>query len=785
MAHFLERPIRIHETSWLVGGNITSSFNPWALFFSDPAVKKRLDNFARIRCNLHVKVLVNGTPFHYGRAIMSYNPWTSSDQVSIVYIGSQEEIVLYSQRPKIFIDPTRSMGGEMVLPFIHIDNWINVQSLNSFGAMGDLKITSFDILRHVSGGTEKITLSVFAWASDVKLCVPTTKLSAQAGKGNLKKASKSKKDEYSGSGVISKPASAIAMVAGALEKVPIIAPFAMATRMAADTVGEIAKMFGFSRPPILTNTVFYKPQHSSNLAATDTPDTVSKLTFDSKQELTVDSRTIGMDGADELLISSITSRETYLTQFVWTTSAIPDSFLWGTQVAPMLEFYKGNGIFYPTALSFATWPFEAWSGTLIFRFQVVCSSFHHGRLIFSYEPNGVGTDTSDQFNTAYTEIVDIGEETDFELSVSWTNKAPYAHTQWNKYGVHYSDSDANVIGNSDYDNGIMTVRVLNELTAPSDAADVKINVFVRAGDDFELNLPYSENIADTTYFNEVSQLEGQSGEGDLMTGAENDSDPDRVDVIPLVGNPEPNVMEMKSQIFYGEAVTSFRTLLRRYSRYRVWMYGDYVGVNGDTVYSFLQTPAMCKQPGYNPVGDDTTSIGTPYQYASMTLLHYLLPAYLGWRGSRRSKFRDITRRGDQIDAWRRYDHELGPFPSVFTDRVVAENSANRSRGAYNGRRLPSYLTGAVIQPSKLSPYMEVEYPFVTGKRFAFARNIREASSTVDNTNGVLNAVSIMYSNSGSGLKPVEEFISVGEDFSLFFFINAPVRRELAIPLPAS
>ena len=72
-------------------------------------------------------------------------------------------------------------------------------------------------MKHANGGTDPITISVFAWAEDVHMSVLT-----QTDPSTLVPQSM----EYEG--IVSKPASIVAKVAGVLKEVPFISPFATA-----------------------------------------------------------------------------------------------------------------------------------------------------------------------------------------------------------------------------------------------------------------------------------------------------------------------------------------------------------------------------------------------------------------------------------------------------------------------------------------------------------------------------------------------------------------------------
>lgn len=807
LGEFLSRPVRILSKSWGLNGNLNETFDPWTLFFTNPAVLNRLQNYALLRCKLKLKVVINATKFHYGRAILSYDPWSGYDQVSPVFIGSQDEIMFYSQRPHVYINPTNSEGGELVLPFFHLENWIDVTSAEAFSEMGFAKLTSFDVLKHASAGSSDVTVTIFAWAEDVELCVPTASAAMQALAAPREVFPQSKKskrtstsDEYSGTGAISGPASAIAAAAGELEKIPIIKPFAMATRIAVGAVAGVAKIFGFSRPAVLDTTQYYKPRFASNLAATDQPETVEKLTIDSKQEITVDPRTVGLAGQDELMLDYITSKETYLTSFAWLPTYPIDRLMFTSHVAPMLELQKSSGaggdLFYPTALSFATWPFLNWSGSIIFRFQVVCSGFHQGRLRVSYNPVGNGQNTATAFNTVYNRIVDISDEDDFELEVAWADWAPYKRTNWNKQDVHWLAGQGGqaIVSNPLFDNGLITVRVLNELTAPSDTADINVNVFVRAGDDFELINPTEVNLLNASYLPELLGLRSdqtvearealpQSADDDATNILEaSDPSPEGIGSTPMFGAANPSMADQKKQVFFGETIKSFRTLLRRYNHYRAWPIIVSTPVPATLpLYgvAYVNTPAMSKTKGYDISGLDQTA-GAPFNYVNLTLLQYLMPAYAGWRGSLRSKWREISRRGSHLDIVRGYI-ETGDLPNT-TGFYTYNGAGTASQIAFSGILGRSCMTGSVMTPTENQPYMEVEYPFQTGKRFAFARNVRDKLSTRDETRQVCNRVEVKFEKDEDNIDIIlDEYQSVGEDFSLFFFVNAPPRHEYAVP----
>jgi len=71
LANFLSRPIRISADLWPVGGAFSLNLDPWTLFLEHPLIRTRIQNYNLLRCRLCVKCLVNGSPMHFGRLMIT------------------------------------------------------------------------------------------------------------------------------------------------------------------------------------------------------------------------------------------------------------------------------------------------------------------------------------------------------------------------------------------------------------------------------------------------------------------------------------------------------------------------------------------------------------------------------------------------------------------------------------------------------------------------------------------------------------------------------------------
>jgi hypothetical protein len=175
LANFFARPIKVYQTDIEVNTALKVSFNPWTAFFSNPRVINRISNFNLLRCNLCLRFLINGNSFYYGRFIASYLPLSAEDELAVQNVANRfiDHVTLASQRPHVYLDPTTSQGGEMVLPFFFYNSNISIP-YSEWALMGEIFIDTIANLQHANAGVASVKLSVFAYATDVKLSIPTS-----------------------------------------------------------------------------------------------------------------------------------------------------------------------------------------------------------------------------------------------------------------------------------------------------------------------------------------------------------------------------------------------------------------------------------------------------------------------------------------------------------------------------------------------------------------------------------------------------------------------------------
>lgn len=785
LGNFFARPIKIQSFTWGTNLPVYHVFNPWQDFFENPRVLNRITNFNLLRCKLKVRIMLNGNSFHFGRAIASYNPLHEVDDFTRTRGFVIQDIVSASQRPHVYLDPTTNQGGSLTLPFVWYENALRIPD-QEWRNMGEIAVQTMQNLKHANDATDQVIISVFAWAEDVSLSIPTANepgaLSPQMGEIF----SPQVKDEY-GTGPISRPAGVLSRAAGLLSKAPVIGPYARATEMAASTVSNIATLFGYSRPAVLADITPYKPTYGGNMANTNVPDSCQKLTLDAKQELTIDPRVMGLGNTDELSIKSIAQRESFLTQFAWNVTSPSESLLWNCEVSPVVwnEVPTAEKELHFPACCFATLPFKRWRGSMKYRFQIVASAYHKGRIKITYDPSYPLTN---EYNTNYTYIVDLAKERDFTVQIGWGHEKSYlSHRTPGVDVMPYSDT---VLGADPgiYANGIISVYVVNDLTVPNSIADndIEVNVFVSAADDFEVADPDSSYIEEYVWFKpQIGEvLSPQMAEANQPDAdhTKNEDEPMKISPSQIMA-PVLSDSDNTGSVYYGDPVTSFRQCLKRYNFHTSI---SSVGAPASGRYYLrLRTGDFPYYRGYAPGAVHSTSVpvATPYNYCKMTLLNYLTPAFASRRGGMRWKYFMIDGTDTKSFLSVTRDASPGAGYAQIEDNVLGLPSSLSSRIREVMDVIPHTWDGTTITATHNNPVIEVELPFYSNIRFFPGK---QANMTGPPENFKLyHYLTTMFSAS-SNATHIHSYCSVAEDFTLGFFLGAPVAWRIgADPLAST
>jgi len=797
LGQFLSRPILIKEYTWSPSLAFFETFDPWSLYLNQAKNINRIANFNLFRSKLCVRFLINGNGFYYGRLLACYNPLPATDQVSInrgLLIDADN--IGASQKPHLYINPTECQGGDLCLPFVHWQNTVRVPEAE-WGDLGEITIRTLSDLKNANGAVDGITLSVFAYLENPNMAIPTSKnpitITPQS-------------DEY-GHNPISGVASTVARVSGMLSSVPIISPFAKATQLAASAVGGIAKLFGMSRPAVIDPIQVYKPEYMGGMANTNTPDGTNKLSMDVKQELTIDSAVVGVDSTDEMGLVSIAKRESYYTSFGWDPvgdiRSGPGYKLFSTQVMPTnFQTAKMGSLaateYHLTPAGYVALPFDYWGGSMEFRFQVVSSNFHRGRIRVVWDPASLTPAGNSDYNTSYNRIIDITDMKDFTVKVGWGREVSFLPVQSPNALVDglpvpsYEPHPSGLQIPSILGNGILSVYIVNDLTVPNtDPAinnSIEVNVFSRMCDDARFAQPAEMRKRSMSYFRPPDgalTIEPQSAEME-----EQEMAPVSTGADVTIADEQP-VSDHMMDVFFGEEITSIRQMLKRYCFHTFMPLTKLEEGLRNRMYR-VTTPDFPYYNGFNPGSDDSGVIDATnykFSYTQNTYLNYFTPAFVAYRGGIRWK--KLAHRGGGAGL---VDYTGEHFSIVRSSGAVDTNLILPGTGDANNAYKPfirsenlnplrfrdtaarasafmsSFAPVGFLTPADRNPACEVDLPFYSNRRFMCARRIKNLEDRqLDDELPPVHVTTTMGCFSAT-----ENFVAAAEDFSLSFFIGVPV-----------
>ncbi len=750
LQEFFARPILIKTITWTPAlAGFGDNFNPWSLFFGNKRVINRLNNYYLMSANLHVKFVINGNGFYYGRAIADYQPIPSGDSVSSVTTSKAICRTGATQRMHIQIDPTTSSGGEMVLPFTYMADKVKIPSAE-WSLLGTIFVRELNLLQHANAATTPLDINIFAWAEnvDLSMAIPTNSsaLVNQAGK-----------DEY-GMDKFNDMSTAMATSMSSLSQVPAITPYAVASQLAVGAASTLIGKAGFSRPPD-NDSIPVRKRIFTNLANCDANDGSLKLSVSSKQELSVGSECLNVSLDDELDLGKISEKQAYIAQAYWDLTHSEGDLLFSAAVSPNLfatELGTPTNFAIPPCM-FAALPFTYWRGNVVFRFQVVASSYHRGRLLITWSP---ATTASNELNVVHSVVMDLDGERDITVEIPWAQ-----YTSWCKVkqppvltDKGWVSNAASYTSNVTYDNGTIGVYVLNNLAVPNTAVtpSIGINVYMSMKD-AQFAVPTSTTMNQVVYNNQ-SGLENQSGvdpDVEIPMPIEEDTD----EQMEKTGTPDTLYLT-----YMGERITSIRTLLKRF---------DYLDAT-------ILTHAVASKPYYHAVrsaifpyyrGVRTSGIFSGTNKCNGTFINYFTPAYLAQRGGIRTKFALTVLSGDTIRyPWIVKRTDTNSYAVTSTDITTQLGSSETLSNSLIGGSLQK---GADLTATFLQPTLEVEFPFQREFRFATARDLGNFKSHTPVKETFETNILVSTETTTTDKIILSRYVAAAEDFSLQWFQGAP------------
>lgn len=805
LGDFLARPVRIQTYEWTPTTSFTHNFNPWDDFLKNPLVADKWKHYAYLKGNLHVKVVINGSPFYYGRSIIGYLPLDQANEPFDMLNFNAKPNERYSDECRVnylsqcqcaYLDPSTSSSLEMELPFICPRNamrlfapgtktaettWANVTDP---WEMGRIHIHQINPLRQ--GNTPeaavdaRVVVNVFAWMENAELSVPTDqrvsvpdtfklKLKPQGKKVkvNMMSGKKEEEEAVEGKVAVSGIASAFEDSLSRLGSVPVIGPFATAGSIAAGAVARVAKVFGFSSPVQLADTHYYQAEPVPKFASTVGAYLGAKLAVDPLNEVVIDPRVGNCCPDDQLSIENIAGHESFLTSFEWAkrSGVSGPNVLFRCAVtpalysiAPILDGVKLGRVMQPTSMAFASNPFEYWRGTLKVRFQVVASQYHRGRIAVVYEPNIMRQDsmlsvTGVEYNGRKVQIFDLQEFDGTEIEFPWAQsemfcQVPSPRTMENSIVANHAYSPSyNNVGSYLFNN-------TTESTYANGFFEVVIlnDLTGAIPDPPPIDINVYVSMPDLVVASPTGGTIGDPAiatptlalrpQAEVVTGKFDHNSGMSTTMLPE------KPIDQALAINFGENIRSFRTLLKRQQ-------GIFTHANtADSDTSVL----MNMYPSNHRYYATPTTSGLTYRNRNITnLFDYLRGAFVGMRGGYR---------------WTAFAYK--------GNRAVNGYSANRYIGAPSepgvfqgeGMTQPDHL-GVHVAVQSANPAINIELPYYDTARFVSAQDSKFKRLDIFPQNRDMHRVKITTYKEASENVEITVAGAPADDFNFIGRVGAP------------
>lgn len=475
---FLKRPILVGVVSWSttdVAGTVLNTTNFPSAFFSNSMYADKLKNFYGFRATTKLKLVGNAERFQQGRIMLSWFPQAAINTVK--YAQSMTQVIYAHQLPHVEFDCSTDTDVELSCPYVSPMTHYDITSGTS--PFGTASVMVYSPLVSPTGSVTTM-LQLWAYCDDIDLSFPARPHSSAVVKTRRKitryptrDASETEANKAT-KGVISTILGGVSMSLGALTSVPSLMPYVSPLSWMVETARVSALALGYSKPnnsepaSKMSNTHFHQ---MTNVNGVDQSINLG---------LFADNQLAGIPNfcsttADEMSLNFINQIPCYYYTGSWSLSESVETSKLLVSNSPssfyQTDTYFGVSYIHPTPLHYMANLFSYWRGSITYRFKIIKTEFHTGRLLFSFDPGAsAGAFTLTNTSGIYREIFDLRLANEFVVTVPYVSNTPYKS-----------------VGEG---TGAVSLIVETPLRAPATVSNtVAILVEVCGGPDYELAVP--------------------------------------------------------------------------------------------------------------------------------------------------------------------------------------------------------------------------------------------------------------------------------------------------------
>lgn len=419
--------------------------------------------------------------------------------------------------------------------------------------------------------------------------------------------------------------------------------------------------------------------------------------------------------------------------------------------------------------------FDYWRGPIIFRFKVVRSQYHRGRLNINWDQRATSIGAIPNCGDASTMnvVLDLDESDEVEVEIPYIQAKPFLEVLTSNWKMPTTRTWENSSGTptltgGEY-NGFISVKVMNRLTAPEATSDVDVLVFVRAGKGFQLAAP--------------SEIDPN------WTHSVKDNSVLQSDKVYTLGN-QGDDLDVYKEVF-GENITSIRELLHRSALSYNWI--PYAASTVGMFNLVVPIRRYPRPPGmYDNAWDyaDSATPGTPNpnNFSRMTHLNWVLPVFVGYKGSVNMTVNVVNNFNgwslDRIEVCRRNINQSITAATRRPDYFTLANTLTRDvkQKQLNTQTKWGHdcVAGAALTTQKTNAGFVVNLPYYVNSKFLNTSPYSQYSNTDAVSNSALDwfelNVSIYKNDADNYPKGMyfQVFYASGPDFDVVFNLGCPM-----------
>ena len=351
--------------------------------------------------------------------------------------------------------------------------------------------------------------------------------------------------------------------------------------------------------------------------------------------------------------------------------------------------------------------------------------FHKGRVRIVWDPTNNITATQPDYTTVFNQIVDIGADQDIEVRVPYSQATTYLPVDFNVAQGNYSLTGANLIPTSNA-NGVITMYIVNPLSAPTATQAISVMVFARAAENFEFAHPmgrFGQSLTMSPYHLQSNTVQYKVDPKQMIVGNE-------------AGGADPN----RNLVHYGERIVSLRPLIHRLDHQYSMLSQDIAAANTMTVLSFRQTRQL-KYPGFVSNGiylavQTLSPFGTVnYNFTRFGFHQLVSLLFIGQRGSITHSINLESKAAGQPCQIQFKRHNATIGTGDYNARVLTTSGTNSGIADFISRNIGIPGNGVALTDANIQPGMIMNFPYYSRYNFQFVTpSTANTDSAIDDSN---------------------------------------------------